>query len=104
MYDTKVFKGLTFLISESRFRNTSGDDRYDGQYGSRDEDRNGYGRERDWNSRDSYERDGEDRYGRDGYGDNEYRGKSQSIDGDYGAKSQSSDRDEGHQSSRYLIL
>ncbi|KAI3823147.1 hypothetical protein L1987_04579 [Smallanthus sonchifolius] len=89
--------------SRDKFRNTPGgpgDDRYEGQYGSRDEDRNGYGREQDWNYRDSYGRDGEDRYGRDGYGEDEYRGKSQSIDGDYGAKSQSSDRDDGHHSSR----
>ncbi|KAJ0806653.1 putative ENTH domain-containing protein [Helianthus annuus] len=79
--------------SRDKYRQTSGgsgDDRYDGQYGSRDEDRNGYGR-------DSYGRDGEDRYS---YGDDEYRRKSQSIDGDYGAKSQSSDRDDGHHSSR----
>ncbi|KAM0024928.1 putative ENTH domain-containing protein [Helianthus debilis subsp. tardiflorus] len=79
--------------SRDKFRQTSGgsgDDRYDGQYGSRDEDRNGYGR-------DSYGRDGEDRYS---YADDEYRRKSQSIDGDYGAKSQSSDRDDGHHSSR----
>ncbi|KAK9072523.1 hypothetical protein SSX86_008957 [Deinandra increscens subsp. villosa] len=89
--------------SRERFRNTPGgpgDDRYEGQYGSREEDRNGYGRERDWNNRDSYGRDSEDHYGQDGYGDNEYRGKSQSIDGDYGTKSQSSDRDDGHHSSR----
>ncbi|KAL8255510.1 hypothetical protein R6Q59_030577 [Mikania micrantha] len=76
----------------SRLRQTPGDDRYEGQYGDKDEDHNGYGRERDWNNRDSY--------GRDGYGDDEHQRKSHSVDGDYGAKSQSSDRDDGHHSSR----
>ncbi|KAL8227297.1 hypothetical protein R6Q57_017129 [Mikania cordata] len=78
--------------ASSRFRQTPGDDRYEGQYGDKDEDHNGYGRERDWNHRDSY--------GRDGYGDDEHQRKSHSVDGDYGAKSQSSDRDDGHHSSR----
>ncbi|KAG8644282.1 hypothetical protein MANES_11G114800v8 [Manihot esculenta] len=88
------------------------DDRYEGRYGSRDEDRNGYGygREREYSYRDddrygrhgdSYGRDG-DRYGRDyeernskdGNRDDDYRGRSQSIDG-YGSRSRSSDRDRG---------
>ncbi|KAF2302527.1 hypothetical protein GH714_037316 [Hevea brasiliensis] len=88
------------------------DDRYEGRYGSRDEDRNGYGygREREYNYRDddrygrygdSYSRDGdrygrdyEERYSRDGYRDDDYRGRSRSID-DYGSRSRSSDRDRG---------
>ncbi|KAL3507146.1 hypothetical protein ACH5RR_032528 [Cinchona calisaya] len=85
------------------------DDRYDGRYGSTDEDRNGYGREREWGSRDddrygkygdSYGRDGDryskddERYSRDGYRDDDYRGRSRSIDDyQYGSRSRSSDRD-----------
>ncbi|KAI3743160.1 hypothetical protein L1987_60865 [Smallanthus sonchifolius] len=66
------------------------DNRYEGRYGSRDEDRNGdgYGRERDGGYR--Y---GEERYDRDQYRDDEYRGR-RSVDGDsYGRRSRSSDRD-----------
>lgn len=85
------------------------DDRYEGSYGSRDEDPNGYGREREWRSRendrygkygdssnhdrDHYGRDSEERYGRDGYKDNSSRGRSQNGDDyNYGARSRSSDR------------
>nr|XP_043628310.1 clathrin interactor EPSIN 2-like [Erigeron canadensis] len=80
--------------------------------GHGDEDRNGYGREREWgddrSGRDGG-RNGEDQYGRDGYKDDEYRGRSRDgyTDGDYGQRSRSSDRDrerayedDGHQSSR----
>ncbi|KAG7995190.1 hypothetical protein I3843_01G096100 [Carya illinoinensis] len=86
------------------------DDRYEGRYGSRDEDRNGYGREREAGYRDddrygrygdSYSRDGdrygkdnEERYNRDGYRDDDYRGRSQSADDyQYGSRSRSFDRD-----------
>ncbi|KAK9058517.1 hypothetical protein SSX86_023359 [Deinandra increscens subsp. villosa] len=63
-----------------------GDDRYEGRYGSREEDRNGYGRG------DGY-RYGEERYGRDQYRDDEYRGR-RSVDGDsYDRRSRSSDRE-----------
>ncbi|KAL5703049.1 hypothetical protein ACHQM5_028191 [Ranunculus cassubicifolius] len=98
-------------------------DRYeDDRYGNRDDDRNGYGRERDWsreedrNSRggDSYSRDGDrygrdsDEYGRDGYRDDESRGRSHSVEGNqYGTRSRSSDAyrdrsydDDGRYSSR----
>ncbi|ESW11115.1 hypothetical protein PHAVU_008G003100 [Phaseolus vulgaris] len=91
-------------------------DRYDDdRYGSREEDRNGYGygKEREWgykdddrNSRDGdrYGRDYEDRYGRDSYRDDDYRGRSQSVDNQYESRSRSSDRDryddEGQNSSR----
>ncbi|KAL5537946.1 hypothetical protein UlMin_046062 [Ulmus minor] len=86
-------------------------DRYDDdRYGGRDEDRNGYGREREWGYRDedrygrngdSYGHDGdrygreyEERYGRDGYREDDYRGRSQSVDDNqYGTRSRSSDRD-----------
>nr|KJB71859.1 hypothetical protein B456_011G144900 [Gossypium raimondii] len=67
---------------------------YDYQYGYRDDDR--YGRYTDSNSRDGdrYSRDNEDRYGRDGYRDDDYKGRSTSVDGDqYGTRSRSSDRD-----------
>ncbi|PPD86132.1 hypothetical protein GOBAR_DD16928 [Gossypium barbadense] len=50
----------------------------------------------DSNSRDGdrYSRDNEDRYGRDGYRDDDYKGRSTSVDGDqYGTRSRSSDRD-----------
>lgn len=88
------------------------DDRYESRYGSRDDDRNGYGygRDRDYsykdddrygrygdsNSRDGdrYSRD-EDRFSRDGYRDEEYRGRSQSTERGYD--------DDGHSSSRYYI-
>ncbi|XP_038710880.1 clathrin interactor EPSIN 2-like isoform X2 [Tripterygium wilfordii] len=82
------------------------DDRYEGRYGGRDDDRNGYGRERDYSYRnddrygrqeDSYSRDGRDydeRYNRDGFRDDDYRGRSRSVDDyQYGSKSRSSDRD-----------
>ncbi|BAT82952.1 Clathrin interactor EPSIN 3 EPSIN-related 3 [Vigna angularis] len=92
-------------------------DRYDDdRYGSREEDRNGYGygKEREWgykdddrNSRDGdrYGRDYEDRYGRDGYRDDDYRGRSQSADRhQHESRSRSSDRDryddDGQNSSR----
>jgi len=100
-----------------RFRNASpggmnrpGSYDDDGRYGNRDEDRNGYGygKEREYNYRDderygkygdSYGRDGdhngEERYGRDGYRDDDYQGRSRSID-DYGSRSRSSDRDRDH--------
>ena len=95
-------------------------DRYDDdRYGSREEDRNGYGygKEREWgykdddrNSRDGdrYGRDYEDRYGRDSYRDDDYRGRSQSVDNQYESRSRSSDRDryddEGQNSSRYVPM
>jgi len=94
-------------------------DRYDDdRYGSREEDRNGYGygKEREWgykdddrNSRDGdrYGRDYEDRHGRDGYRDDDYRGRSQSADHyQHESRSRSSDRDryddDGQNSSRYV--
>ncbi|TYG99010.1 hypothetical protein ES288_A10G162700v1 [Gossypium darwinii] len=66
---------------------------YDYQYGYRDDDR--YGRYSDSNSRDGdrYSRDNEDRYGRDGYRDDDYKGRSTSVDGDQYGTSRSSDRD-----------
>ncbi|KAJ8774871.1 hypothetical protein K2173_018130 [Erythroxylum novogranatense] len=87
------------------------DDHYEGRYGSRDDDRNGYGKDRDYNYRDddrygrygdSYGRDGnrygrecEDRYSRDGYRDDDYRGGSQSDDG-YGSRGRTADTDRDH--------
>ncbi|XVF37809.1 hypothetical protein REPUB_Repub20aG0042900 [Reevesia pubescens] len=104
--------------NRDKFRNTSTGrpgsggygDRYDYGYGSRDDDQNGYGRDREYgyrdddrygrygdsNSRDGdrYGRDYEDRNSRDGYRDDDYRGRSRSVDGDqYGTRSRSSDRD-----------
>ncbi|KAG6663948.1 hypothetical protein CIPAW_02G057100 [Carya illinoinensis] len=88
------------------------DDRCEGRYGSRDEDRNGFGRERETGYRDDdhhgrygdsrsrdgdrYGRDYEERYSRDGYRDDDYRGRSQSVDYQYGSRSRSSDRDRDH--------
>uniref|UniRef100_A0A2P2MFV1 Clathrin interactor EPSIN 3 isoform X2 n=1 Tax=Rhizophora mucronata TaxID=61149 RepID=A0A2P2MFV1_RHIMU len=84
------------------------DERYEGHYGNRDEDRNGYGREREYGYRDDdrygrygdpYNRDGdrygrdyEERYSRDGYRDDDYRGRSHSLDG-HGPRSRSADID-----------
>ncbi|KAJ0970490.1 hypothetical protein J5N97_023367 [Dioscorea zingiberensis] len=82
-------------------------DRYDDdRYGNREDDRNGYGKERDWGSRDDerygrsngrdggrYGRDPDDRYGRDGYRDDDYRGRG-SDDFQYGSRNRrSTDRD-----------
>lgn len=130
---------------DNRFRNTpSGGmyrpgtggygDRYDeerseGHFGSREEDRNGYGREREWGNKDDdrygrysdpYNRDGdrygkeyEERYGRDGFREDEFRGRSKSVDDDYpyGSRSRSSDRDrdrsfndDGQLSSRFVLF
>ncbi|KAL8098167.1 hypothetical protein AgCh_031078 [Apium graveolens] len=89
------------------------DDRYEGSYGSRDEDPNGNGREREWRSRendrydkhgdssnhdrDHYGRESEERYGRDGYKDNSSRGRSQNGDDyNYRVRSRSSDRGRDH--------
>lgn len=83
-------------------------ERFDDRSGSRDEERNGYGKEREYRYRDddrygkygdSNSRDG-DRYGReyedrDRYGrDDDYRRRSPSVDGSqYGSRSRSADRD-----------
>lgn len=101
-------------------------DRFDeDRYGGRDEERNGYGREREYYKDDdkygrygdSNSRDG-DRYGRDydersrdGYKDDDYRGRSRSTDDfNYGSRSRSSDRyrdrgndDDGQYSSRFVF-
>ncbi|XP_039071052.1 clathrin interactor EPSIN 2-like isoform X1 [Hibiscus syriacus] len=101
--------------NRDKFRNTSTGgmyrpgsggygDRYDyDRYGNRDyDDQNGNGRDREYGYRDddrygrygdSNNRDG-DRYGRDGYKDDDYRGRSRSVDDyEYGTRSRSSDRD-----------
>ncbi|GMI64399.1 EPSIN2 [Hibiscus trionum] len=85
-----------------RYEDHSGNRGYDDQngygrereYGYRDDER--YGRYGDSNSRDGdrYGRDPEDRYSRDGYRDDDYRGRSRSVDDyQYGTRSRSSDRD-----------
>ncbi|KAF3543936.1 hypothetical protein DY000_02002378 [Brassica cretica] len=86
-------------------------DKYD--YGSRDEERCSYGREREYgyrdddrNSRDGdrHSRDSEDRYGRDGNREDDYRGRSRSVDNyQNGSRGRSSERertfeDDGHSS------
>ncbi|KAL2530098.1 Clathrin interactor EPSIN 2 [Forsythia ovata] len=86
--------------NRDKYRNTSvggmnkPGDRYDeDRYGSRDDGRNDYGREREWGNRDDdkyarygdayghdgdrYGRDNDDRYGQDGYRDDDYQGRSQ---------------------------
>ncbi|KAL0392511.1 UNVERIFIED_CONTAM: Clathrin interactor EPSIN 3 [Sesamum radiatum] len=116
--------GLCHVLMSSKFRSTPtgsmyrpggygdryDDERYEGRYGNRDDDRNGYGRERDWGARDEdrygrqgdsygregerYNRDYEERYGRDGYRDDDYRGRSQTVDDyHYGSRSRSADQD-----------
>ncbi|KAG9445620.1 hypothetical protein H6P81_011748 [Aristolochia fimbriata] len=69
----------------------------DDRYG---EDRNGYGRDREWGPRDDdrygrggerYGRDADERYSRDGYRDDDYRG-SRGND-EYGSRSRNYDRD-----------
>ncbi|ESQ44155.1 hypothetical protein EUTSA_v10005771mg [Eutrema salsugineum] len=81
---------------------------YEGRYGDRDEGRSSYGREREYGYRDDdrSSRDSEERYGRDGNRDDEYRGRSRSVD-NYrnGSRGRSSDRerpfeDDGQSSSR----
>ncbi|PQP92431.1 clathrin interactor EPSIN 2 isoform X1 [Prunus yedoensis var. nudiflora] len=76
------------------------DDRYEGRYGGRDEDRNGsgYGRERELGYRDD---------DREGFRDDDYRGRSRSVDDYHDSRSRSSDRerersldDDGQYSSR----
>ncbi|KZV26968.1 ENTH/VHS family protein isoform 1 [Dorcoceras hygrometricum] len=90
------------------------DDRYDGRYGNRDDDRNGYrdderyGRYGDGREGDKYSRDHEDRYRRDGSRDDEFRGRGQSTnDYHYGSRGGSADfdkdradEDDGQYSSR----
>ncbi|KAF2615157.1 hypothetical protein F2Q70_00008778 [Brassica cretica] len=86
-------------------------DKYD--YGSRDEERCSYGREREYgyrdddrNSRDGdrHSRDSEDRDGRDGNREDDYRGRSRSVDNyQNGSRGRSSERertfeDDGHSS------
>ncbi|XP_059302868.1 clathrin interactor EPSIN 2 isoform X2 [Lycium ferocissimum] len=101
--------------NRDKFRNPSmGDmhrgygDRYEeDRYGGRDEERNGYGREKEWGYKDEdkYGRYGDpcsrdgDRYGRgydersrDGNRDDDHHGRSRSVD-DYSNGSRSSDRD-----------
>lgn len=103
------------------------DDRYDGRYGSRDEDRNGYGREREWGYRDDdrygrsgdpysregerYGRDFDDRYGKESYRDDDFRGSRSNDDYQYGSRNKSFDRDrdrsfddDDHYSSRYGLI
>ncbi|KAK1266620.1 Clathrin interactor EPSIN 3 [Acorus gramineus] len=83
------------------------DDRYEGRY--RDEDRDGYGRERDGGYRDDdrygrggdpynrdgdrYGRDPEDRYSRESYRDDDYRGSRSSDNYQFGSRTRSFDRD-----------
>ena len=87
-----------------RSRTGGYDERYEGQYGSYDGDKNvdSFGRERDYGFRDdrsgrnedSYSRGYEGRYNRAGYKDDDYRGRSRSIDDhQYGSRSRSFDRD-----------
>lgn len=94
--------------NRDKFRNTSMGGMYrpgsggygydDDRYGGRDDDQNGYGREREWvddrygRDGDRQSRDSEERYGRD----DDYRGRSQSVDGyRYNSRSRSSDRERG---------
>ncbi|KAF8402255.1 hypothetical protein HHK36_013207 [Tetracentron sinense] len=110
------------MYRPNTYSNTGGygdrydDDRYEGRYANRDEDRNGYERERerergyrdddrygrvgDSHSRDGdrygYGRDSDERYDRDGFRDDDYRGRNRSNDNYQGSRSRSSDRDKDH--------
>ncbi|XP_077252897.1 clathrin interactor EPSIN 3-like isoform X2 [Tasmannia lanceolata] len=66
------------------------DDRYEGRYGNRDEDRNGYGRERELGYKD------DDRYSRDGYRVADNRSNRSPDDYQYGPRHKSSDREREH--------
>ncbi|PRQ37985.1 hypothetical protein RchiOBHm_Chr4g0408771 [Rosa chinensis] len=99
--------------SGGMYRPGSYSDKYeDDRYGGREEDRNGYGygKDKEWGYKDddrygragdSYSRDGdrygreyEERNGREGYRDDDYRGRSRSVDEyQYGSRSRSSDRE-----------
>ncbi|XP_022735375.1 clathrin interactor EPSIN 3-like isoform X2 [Durio zibethinus] len=110
------------VANRDKFQNTSAagmyrpgsggyGDRYDyDRYGSKEEYQNGYGRDREYGYRDDdqYGRYGdsnsgdgdrygrgdyEDRYSRDGYRDDDYRGRSRSVDDDQYGTNRSSDRD-----------
>ncbi|VFQ92315.1 unnamed protein product [Cuscuta campestris] len=98
-----------------------GEGRYSGHYGSRDDNRIGYGKERGWSHRDEdiygdsygrhgerYDREYEERNSHYAYTDSDYRGSgtSKSID-EYGSRSKSFEREReiacdgsDHQSSR----
>lgn len=100
-----------------------GDDGDEVRYGGRDDERNGYGREREWGYRDEeryghngdsynregdrYRREADESYVRGSYRDDS-RGRRRSFDGErYGSRSRSSDRygdrvydDDDHHSSR----
>ncbi|KAL0739920.1 hypothetical protein Bca4012_081433 [Brassica carinata] len=81
-------------------------DKYD--YGSRDDERSSHGREREYgyrdddrNSRDGdrHSRDSEDRYGRDGNREDDYRGRSRSVDHyQPGSDRERTFEDDGHSS------
>ncbi|CAN8254226.1 unnamed protein product [Cochlearia groenlandica] len=81
---------------------------YESRYGDRDEGRSSYGREREYgyrdddrNSRDGdrYSRDSEERSGREGSRDDEYHGRSKSVD-NYQNGSRARSSDDGQSSSR----
>ncbi|MQL95645.1 hypothetical protein Taro_028319 [Colocasia esculenta] len=85
------------------------DDHYHGNYGNREDDRNGYGRDRDWGYRDDdrygkggdsygrdgdrYNRDSDERYNRDGFRNDDYRGSGGTDDYQFGSRNRSIDRD-----------
>ncbi|CAM8911673.1 unnamed protein product [Rhodiola kirilowii] len=96
--------------NRDKFRNASSTggmyrpNSYSGGYGDRfEDDLNSYGKDDDRYGRygDSYNRDGDryskdsdERYERDGYRDDDYRGRSKSVEGQkYGSRSRSYDRD-----------
>ncbi|XP_058101716.1 clathrin interactor EPSIN 2-like [Magnolia sinica] len=100
------------MYRPSSYSSTGGanGDRYDDdRYGYRDDDRNGYAREREWGNKDDdrygrggdsygrggdrYGRDSDERYGRDGYRDDDYRGNRSNEDDHYGSRSRSSERE-----------
>ncbi|GAB2272639.1 hypothetical protein Dimus_007461 [Dionaea muscipula] len=107
--NTSVMGGM---YRPSSYGDRYDDDRYEGRYGSRDEERNSYGKEREWGYKDddrygrhgdSYSRDGEqhgrdseERYGRGSYRDDDYPGRSRSFDESQQGSRRSSDRERDH--------
>lgn len=87
-------------------------DCHEGRYGNRDDNRKGYGRERDWGHRgddkygrgrdsygqgeDHYGRDANDHYSKDGYRNDVCKASGVNGDNHYASRDRSSDRKKDH--------
>ncbi|RWR83964.1 Epsin domain-containing protein [Cinnamomum micranthum f. kanehirae] len=83
-------------------------DRYESRYGNRDDDRNGYGRDREWgqtddnyhgrrrgsngHGEDHYVRDSDDSYSKDGYRDDDHKASGSKGDNHHASRDRRSDR------------